>query len=257
MIDIHSHILPNLDDGARDLEESLNLCRMAEQDGVRTIVATPHMMEDHYDYDPEVIVLKFAELSHFVKKARLDLEILIGAEVHIRPDLVQRIMDRKVLTLNNTGRYILLELPFQVIPPHTKEIIFELMLKRITPIIAHPERISEAQEDPNKIYDFISQGALAQVTAQSFTGKFGSKAKKCAMRLVEHNLAHIIASDTHSIDLRPPGLTEAVRIVSKIIGEDAALDMVTTTPLKVIMGESIGYLPEPARIKSNSFWFFR
>jgi len=257
MIDIHTHILPNLDDGAKNVEEALNLCRMAQRDGVKTMIATPHMMEEHYHYDPEVIILKFFELTHVLKKAKVNLEVVLGAEVHITPNLVQKVIDRKVLTLNNTGRYLLLELPFQRIPPQTKEIIFNLMLKKVIPIIAHPERIGEVQEDPNKLYDFISLGALSQVTAQSLTGKFGSKAKKCALQLIEHNLAHLIASDTHSTDLRPPGLTAAVKVAGKVVGEEAAQDMVTTIPQWILAGEPPGYLPEPTKIKPSSFWFFR
>ncbi len=257
MIDIHSHILPNLDDGAKNIEQALQLCRMAERDGVKTMVATPHMMDGQFSFGPETILLRFAELTSFLKKARINLEILPGAEIHITPNLVQKIIRREVLTLNHTGRYILLELPFQRIPPQTKEVIFDLMLNGITPIIAHPERNAEVQEDPNKLYDFISLGALSQITASSLTGRFGSKARKCAIRLIEQNLTHIIASDTHSPDLRPPGLTEAVKTVGKIIGQEAAWNMVSLFPEKILRGEPLDRLPKPTRSKSSSFWFFR
>jgi protein-tyrosine phosphatase len=257
MIDIHSHILPGLDDGAKDIEQSLTLCRIAVQDGVKTMVATPHMVDGNHTYNPETVSLRFAELTSFLNRAKINLEILPGAEVHINPNLLDLIAQRKVLTLNDTGRYLLLELPFRIIPPHTKELIFNLRLKGITPVIAHPERISEVQQDPNKLYDLISVGALSQITAYSLLGKFGSTAKKCAIQLIEHNLTHIIASDTHSPDLRPPGLTEAVKVASKLVGKDVALRMVTTTPKKVIMGEPQEDLPEPKPIKSGFLRFFR
>jgi protein-tyrosine phosphatase len=256
MIDIHSHILPNLDDGAINLAQALQLCRMAERDRVKTMVATPHMLNDQFSFGLETIFLRFAELTSFLKKAKINLEVLLGAEIHLALNLRQKITRREVLTLNETGRYILLELPFQRIPPQTKEVIFDLKLNQITPIIAHPERIAEVQEDPNKLYDFISLGALSQITASSLTGRFGSKAKKCAIRLIEQNLTHIIASDAHSPDSRPPGLTEAVRIASKIIGQEAAQNMVTILPQKILKGEPLDHLPEPIQSKSNSFWFF-
>lgn len=256
MIDIHCHILPNLDDGAGSLEESLDMCRIAVKDGVKTIVATPHQQNGVYQNSSKGILNAVTALRATLKKEQIPLELLPGADVHIDVDTAEKILAGEIMTVNNNQRYFLLEFPAHSIPPNIEKLIFNLVVKNIIPILTHPERIAEVQEHPNRIYDIVAMGVLSQITAMSITGGFGSRAQKCAKTLLKHNLAHIIASDAHSKDYRPPILSEAVNVVSRMLGEERALEMVETFPQQVIRGEPVYDLPPPLKIQRKLFWFF-
>jgi len=256
MIDIHCHILPNVDDGPTNLEETLEMCRMALADGITTIVATPHQQNGVYNNSSASILKNVETVSLALKKEDIPLEILPGADVYIEVNTGEKITQGEIMTLNNTRRYFLLEFPAHTTPPNIDKIIFDLLLKNITPILTHPERIIEVQEHPGRIYDLVSQGVLSQITAMSITGEFGRLVQKCAKTLLKHNLAHIIASDAHSVNSRPPILSKAVNVVGRMLGEDVAADMVTTIPSLVIRGEPILNLEPPIPIKRKFFGFF-
>ncbi len=255
MIDIHCHILPGVDDGAQTLEETLEMCRMAVADGITTTVATPHQQNGVYQNSSESILKNVETISAVLKESKISLEILPGADVYVEVNTGEKIEKGEVLTLNNTRRYFLLEFPAHTIPPNIGKIIFNLLLKNFTPIITHPERIIEVQENPNRIYDLVSQGALSQITAMSITGEFGSRIQKCAKTLLKHNLAHIIATDAHSVNSRPPILSESVKVAGRMLGEDLAANMVTTVPSVVIRGEPILSLETPMPVKRRFFGF--
>lgn len=256
MIDIHCHILPAVDDGPETLKETLDMCRIAVEDGITTIVATPHQQNGVYHNTAQGIIKKVEEINLALKKAGIALELLPGADVHIDVQTGEKIRQGEIMTVNNTGRYFLLEFPAHSIPPNIDKLIFHFLLNNTTPILTHPERIAEVQEHPNKVYELVSLGALSQITAMSLTGEFGSRAQKCAKTLLKHNLAHIIASDAHSVDHRPPVLSNAVKIASRIVGEEDAAEMVTTVPQQVIRGETVLNLEAPTPVKRKLFWFF-
>ena len=176
--------------------------------------------------------------------------------MHIEVDTAEKILQGEIMSINNTKRYFLLEFPAHAIPLNIDKLIFNLLLKGITPVLTHPERILEVQENPNRIYELVSMGVLSQVTAMSVTGEFGTKVRKCARMLLKHNLAHIIASDAHSADYRPPILSDAVKVVSRLLGEERAMEMVTTVPLQIIRGEPVQVLMPPTKIRRKLFWFF-
>lgn len=256
MIDLHCHILPNVDDGPETLQETLEMCRMAVADGITTIVATPHQQNGVYQNSAEKILKKVEEVALELKHANIPLELLPGADVHIDVHTGDKIRQGEIMTVNNTGRYFLLEFPAHSIPPNIEKIVFNLLLKNITPILTHPERIAEVQEYPDKIYNLVSSGVLSQITAMSLTGEFGPRAQKCAKTLLKHQLAHIIATDAHSVTGRPPLLSKAVEAASRIVGREEAMTMVTTIPLHVLRGEPVLNLPPPLHIKRKLFGWF-
>jgi protein-tyrosine phosphatase len=257
MIDIHCHILPGIDDGAKDLQETLEMGKIAVADGITTIVATPHQQNGVYHNSSEVILKNVETVTLALNSARIALEILPGADVYIDVKTAEKIIRGDLMTINNTGRYFLLEFPAHTVPPNIDKIIFNLLLKNIIPILTHPERIIEVQENPNQVYELVLMGVFSQITAMSLTGGFGRQAEKCAKTLLKHNLAHIIASDAHSVDSRPPVLSEAVQVASRIVGKEYATDMVTTFPHHVIKGESIPHLAPPIPVKRKFFGLFR
>ncbi len=231
MIDIHAHILPGMDDGPASIEESLEICRMAAADGIKNIVATPHINDDLYNNNRDNILEKVKELNRLTKEEGIDIEIMPGADIHFSPRFFH-LLDNGYCIGINDSRYLLIEFS-QVLPPNCEDLIFNLKAKGYTPIISHPERNHDIQRNPDRLRRLIDSGALAQLTAMSLTGGFGYIAKRSAKFLLEQGMIHIIATDAHSPDKRPPILSRAVRVAGRIVGEDVAYSMVCNTPMRI------------------------
>ena len=243
MIDIHTHILSGLDDGARDLDESLKMCHLSYRDGIKTVVATPHTLNGVYQNDRSTILQKVQELNEALHSA-LSLSILPGADVHFCSDLVHRFEQGEIETVNDKGRYMMIEFPSQGVPSRAEEVLFQLLAKRIIPIITHPERNVEFLQRPHRYYGMIRMGCLGQVTAMSLTGEFGSLVKRVAERLLRNRLIHIIASDAHSSNGRPPILSRGLNVAATIVGKEEARRMVTEYPQSILEGRRPD-IPEP------------
>ncbi len=239
MIDIHTHILPFLDDGAETIEESIELCKIAADDGIKTIVATPHSQDGVYEAKSDEILKMVKILNLKLKENQIDLRILPGAELHINEGLGESIKKGYALTINNSKKFILLELPFFFVPPGTDKFIFSLKSIGIVSIIAHAERITKFQKNPEILGQLVKLDTLVQVTAQSLTGDFGSRERKCSEWLLKHKLVHFIASDVHSLKGRPPILSRALEKAANIIGEVEAEALVYKNPSKIINGLDI------------------
>ncbi|MCP5003118.1 MAG: hypothetical protein GY941_04075 [Planctomycetes bacterium] len=234
MIDIHSHILPSLDDGPNTFEESIEMCKIAVNDGISTIVATPHSTDGVYEAKGDDILKSVEVLNLKLEVAHIDLKILPGAELHVNDRLLEKINNGYALTMNNNNKHILLELPFFFIPPGTEKLMFNLKSMGITSIIAHAERITFFQRNLKSLERLVEAGSMVQVTAQSLTGSFGSRERKCAERFLKRKLVHFIASDAHSAKNRPPVLSRAVEKASRIIGKDEADALVFENPRHII-----------------------
>ncbi|MCK5534449.1 tyrosine protein phosphatase [bacterium] len=233
MIDLHSHILPELDDGAKTVEEALQMCRIAEADGITTIVATPHSMNGIYLNKKETVCRKVDEFNNTLKKEEININVLPGLDLHLYPELILHLKEGKILTLNNHGCYLIIEFP-EVISSHIESVCFNLQVLGVIPVISHPERNYFFRKNPQVLQGFVNRGALVQVTAMSITGEFGKEAEKAVKNFLKKNLVHIIATDAHSIDRRPPLLSSAVKVAAKIVGKEQAWRMVTTIPEKII-----------------------
>lgn len=238
MIDIHTHILPAIDDGPTTMTESLEMCRIAVNDGIKKMIATPHVQNGMYDLDANKVLEKIHLLNQLVKQEGLDLVIFPGAEVHLSDRLLDAeiLKESSILTLNGGRKYILLEFPFQWVPSGTEHVIFKLRSMGLTPILPHLERNFKIQRDPSMIRHFAEMGAILQVTAQSITGDFDAAPMKCALWMLKNNLIHVIASDAHSPAGRPPILTKALKVVSDKLGEEAAKKMVLDHPRIILEG---------------------
>lgn len=259
MIDIHCHILPALDDGPETIEEALKMARVAVNDGIRTIVATPHAQSQTrssqcggHKTSPGQILNEVERFNRTLREERISLTVLPGSDVPLDCNILDDIKNHKVMTVNNNPGYIMLELPSFGVPRNLPDLIWELKLSGITPIFSHPERNEAIQENIDMLYDFIMQGALSQITAMSLTGEFGKRPQKCAVSLLKRNLAHIIATDAHSVRRRPAILSRALEAAGKIVGISHALEMVTGIPDKIIKGEPL-HVPEPAKKKNRFF----
>jgi protein-tyrosine phosphatase len=230
MIDIHTHILPGVDDGPSALEESLEMARIAVRDGIRIMVATPHCLNGVYVNWRQDILSACAEFNSALGKARIPLTVLPGSEVHLSPEIMDALENNRLMTLNDTGRYLSLELPDQFIHKSVIRLINRFRHMGITPIITHPERNIAIQHDVTMLSDLISAGALSQITAGSLTGKFGRYAFNCCQEILEQKMVHFMASDAHSARARPPKLSEAFIRLSFLIGKNRAENIMFKTP---------------------------
>jgi protein-tyrosine phosphatase len=244
MIDLHSHILPGIDDGAKDQEEALEMARLAVADGIRVMVATPHLFK-HKTVDLDAINEKGVILEHLnrfrdrLAAEGIALEILPGCDVPLSLEALSLLAEDRVLTVNDGKRYLLLELPHFSIPPTLEDICFRLQSLGLTPIITHPERQPLIQERPERLRRLVDLGCLAQLTAGSLTGSFGRGIARVSRQLVKKGYIHLLASDAHNTRGRPPILSQAVSELSKLIGPEQARAMVAQTPEKIIKGEPV------------------
>ncbi len=236
MIDLHTHILPGLDDGAKDIEQSLAMAQIAADDGITMLAATPHVISGEIDNRKEDILQKVKELNDLLDSVGIPLQILPGAEYRLEPDLPQRLAAGELLTINDTGQYLLVELPATMVPDYTGRILYDLQLQGITPIIAHPERNGGFEQDPELLQDLISRGILAQITSASITGQFGKSVKKTALKILQEGSAHLIASDAHSSHGRSPVLSGAFLELENRWGTDYARTLTAETPRLIIAG---------------------
>jgi protein-tyrosine phosphatase len=246
MIDLHCHILPGLDDGAERLEESIEMARIAEKDGIEKIVATPHLFRDNLGYgDLSIIEEKKEELNQALKANDIKVEILAGAEVNISHNLIEQIREnRSHLTLHQSS-YMFVEFPPDHVFSGVKELFFELMSEGINPIIAHPERNSVFIHHPGSLYELLQMGALAQANSGSFLGRYGRTVESAVLRLLQLNLIQFIGSDGHNTRSKAPRLSEAVSMAASLIGEEGARALVKENPQAVLDDQPISYFPEP------------
>ncbi len=219
MIDIHSHILPAIDDGAATMEESVAMARIAAKDGISAMVATPHAFDGVYDSCRADILDGCHRLNDFLELNEIPVKIFPGQEVRLTPELLESIDADRVLTLNSS-QYILIELPMHVLPNYLTDIIQSIRFRNLVPIIAHPERNPVLMTHMDIAKDLIYSGALFQITAGSFTGMFGRDVKKCAVHYARMGMVHFVGSDAHSFKRRTPFMSKGFRVLSKIIGED-------------------------------------
>ncbi|MBU3178160.1 exopolysaccharide biosynthesis protein [Clostridium estertheticum] len=210
MIDIHSHILPGIDDGSKDMEMSIKMLKIAEEKGTKTIVATPHYIRGRYENHYDKIFDLHQEVQVAAKNAGLKIEVLLGQEVMLDKYALNLCKEKKIRGINETS-YMLIEFPMDKLPNDALDLIYELKVLGTKPIIAHPERYEYIIDSPAGINDFITEGCLFQINAGSLQGLFGKKVQKCAKLLVKEGLVSFIASDAHSINRRCPGLIEGFR----------------------------------------------
>lgn len=237
MIDLHSHIIPAIDDGAQSWEEAISMCRMAWEDGIQIIAATPHVFNGVYQPDIANIVDQCAQLQNRLRSEKISIQIIPGAEVHSCINLPELLRAQPTLTMNGKGRYFLLEFPHTTLPPNAEQFIFELMLHDYVPIIAHPERNARIQDDASLLEKLVSRGALCQVTAMSLTGNFGKRAKECVYKLLRSGCVHLVASDAHGTVTRPPILSKARQQMLECVGADKTRELFEVFPKKILEGE--------------------
>jgi protein-tyrosine phosphatase len=236
MIDIHAHILPGVDDGAADLDTTLAMCAMAAKDGTTIMVATPHEGMGNWRTPRRDVLSKVATLNKTIDQSGIPLKILPGADVLLTSDTTDRLSTGELTTVADTGSFMLIELPAVFAPEFIRRQVFALKIKGVTPIITHPERNELAMHTQGLMENLVRSGALIQVTAGAFTGSFGRRVRSNAISLLLRRMAHVVASDCHDTETRPPGLSDACAVIAEHMGEDEARAMSHARPLDIING---------------------
>ena len=251
MIDLHTHLLPDWDDGAKDWDDLAKMIEIAQADGVRKIGLAPHLYRlNKYDSDIPLLKLKLAQFK--LKTAGCPVLFYEGTEVFIHHEIIPALRDHG-LTVNGSN-YFFIEFPSEYVLPGVKDFFFNIRRAGFIPIISHPERNAGFQDRPELLADLIKMGCLAQVTAKSLTGSFGPLVKKTAEMFVARNLVHLIASDAHDPVRRPPVLSKGVEEARKIVGDKKAVAMVTSIPQAILDNQAIGDWGEPVLPAKEKKW---
>lgn len=245
MIDIHHHLLFGLDDGAKDIEISQAMARMAADDGITHIVCTPHA-NAHYRFDPAINLERLEQL-----RERLDDRVTLGlgCDFHLSFENIEDARKNPTKYTINGKKYLLVEFADLSIPQQMTQVFYEFLLAGIQPIITHPERNATIQNNPQRLDEWLRSGCLAQITASSITGRFGRGAMSFAHKLLNENKIHFLATDAHNLESRPPRMKEAYEFVAKRWGAETAERLCVVNPRAAFYGEELG--PQPEMLESK------
>ena len=242
MIDLHCHLLPGIDDGAKTLADALDMARAAVEDGINTAVMTPHLHPGRYENTRSSTVKPLREFRAALRKEQIALEISVAAEVRLAVEILPLLEQDEVPFLGEMDGYriMLLEFPHGHITHGAENLIQKLLDKKIRPIIAHPERNKDVIRDLAKIKSFVEMGCLLQLTASAVAGRFGEGPHLRARQLLELGVVNVLATDAHNLKGRRPELREGMLAAAEILGQEAAHDLVYQRPLAIIGDSYVG-----------------
>jgi protein-tyrosine phosphatase len=250
MIDIHSHILPELDDGSNSLEQSVEMLRIAARSGTTAMVASPHANPE-FNFDPAVVERKIAELQAAAGDA---VRVYYGCDFHLQYDnITDALRNPRKYTVNHKC-YLLVEFSDLAIFQTTNEVFRSLLAAGMVPIITHPERNSLLRQRLNDLRRWVQEGVLLQVTSESFFGHWGKKARSFTELLMEQGLVHVVASDAHDTEHRRPSLKEARQYVSRRFSEDLAVRLFEANPRAIVNGEPVDANDPALRVKKRRWY---
>lgn len=252
MIDIHSHILPNIDDGSKDKEMSLDMAQLYIENGYTEVIATPHWIEFGGTPKRDRVIEVVSAFNRRLEAEGMKLKIHLGNEFFITPKLLQYVEEKQGATMNNSD-YVLIELPMRGYPQYVESVLFSFQLKGYKPIIAHPERYFFYREDPNRLVKLIERGIFTQMNFPSLTGQYGKEVQKAAVTFLEHKLIHFVGTDAHSNRRRSPKVKQAVDMLRDLVGEEELTEMTLTRPQKIIDNATFE-IESPMEIKRKR-WF--
>lgn len=243
MIDLHSHLLPGIDDGSKSLEMSLEMAKIAVADGIIVMACTPHIQPGVYDNHPADILEGVKRLEKALADAGIVLRLVGGSDIHVVPDLVSKLKLGEVLPLAR-GRYFLFEPPHHIAPPGLLQLAKDAIAAGYVPVLTHPERLTWIENQYQLICDLDEAGCAIQLTAGSITGGFGERPKYWAKRMLEEGRVDIIASDAHHPRRRAPVLSEARKEVASWLDEASAANFLIKNPMLILRNHP---LPQKSR----------
>lgn len=255
-VDMHCHLLPGIDDGAKDWEQSLAMARLAVDDGTTTIVATPHQLGNYSQNRGDEIRLLTAELQEKLEAADVPLTVLPGGEIRIEPGMVKRVVEGDLLSLGDHQRHVLLELPHELYVP-LEPVLDELAQRRMVGILAHPERNRGLLRQPELVESLVDAGCLMQITAGSLCGTLGSDALAFSEWMVTQGLVHMVATDAHGPRSRRPLMGRAFDRSCELADESTAAALCCENPSLVAEGQTVQAGRRAERTKRRGGWWAR
>jgi len=233
MIDLHSHILPGIDDGSKSIEMSLKMARIATADGIRILACTPHVRPPTYNNNSFNITSAIHALQCRLDQEEIDLKLVLGGDIHINRDIIEKLHNKTIPSLNGS-RYFLFEPPHNVMPPHLVRFCGKVLTAGYIPVLTHPERLSWIENHYNVITKLDEIGVAIQITAGAITGDFGRTAKYWSERLLAENRTDIIASDAHDTTHRIPVLSKARDFIANFCDEETAKRLTFGNPRRIL-----------------------
>ena len=251
MIDIHHHCLPDIDDGPREWDEAVEMCRASLADGIDTIIATPHVLRGRWrTYSPLELQARLDELRRRVGDSP---RLLLGSEYFFAHDVVETLASGHAIVPLAGSRYVLIELAANSVPPMFEQPLYRMQLEGWTPILAHPERNLVFQNHPELLAAYIGHGAKTQVTLSSLTGEFGPEAKHSAINLVKGNFVHFVATDAHNMTRRAPRVAAAAAVLRELAGDAVADALMVRNPRCVVEKRPLEFDPDPVFEQNRGF----
>ena len=238
MIDFHTHILPNIDDGSRSIDETFNLIKEAKEVGFDGIILTSHYIENFYETDVPERDVWVKAISENLGAKGIDTDLYLANEIYISENMMGLLEQRKASTINNSC-YVLFELPLNEEPLNLYDVIYSLQENKLIPILAHPERYSFVQKEPELIYDLIEKGVLMQANFGSILGIYGEKAQMIVRKFFESNMIHFLGTDVHRQNSIYPKVPEALVEITKIIGDEKVKELTKINPRLVLHNKKI------------------
>jgi protein-tyrosine phosphatase len=243
LIDLHSHILPEVDDGADSVETALAMAEMAVADGIEVMACTPHFMPGMYDNQAADIRMRVNHLNEILIERGINLALVTGSDAHIRPDFLTCLREGTILTLHDS-RYVLFEPPHNLLPQRLEDLLFNITMSGFVPILTHPERLKWIEQSYDVFVTLAKQGVWMQITAGSLTGRFGKRPQYWSQRMLAEGLVSILATDAHNTRSRPPLLSEAYHYAVAEVGTGEANHLVVTRPQCVLENAEVEQVPE-------------
>lgn len=240
MIDIHSHIIPNVDDGARSVEETFNILKEAQEAGFTDVILTSHFLLNYYETNAQELIFWKDKLQEVLDQRGPNIKLHSGMEIYISNQMEELMQKNKLLTLANS-RYMLIELPIASNVQYLDYVIYYLEAKGIKTIIAHPERYKCVQKDPDIVEEYIEKGCLIQCNYGSIVNLYGREAEKTIKTLLKKNQVHFLGSDVHRENGTYLIILDAIKKIRKIIGENKINELTTINPKKILQNEEWQY----------------
>ena len=238
MIDFHSHILPNIDDGARNIEETICLVKEAEKVGFEAIISTSHYMEGYYETNTPEREVWINVIYQKLQDEKVKMKLYMGNEIYLSDQIVQLLAEEKASTINDTS-YVLFEMPLNIEPLNLYNVVYEMIQNKLIPILAHPERYTFVQQSPEIIQKLIEKGVLMQANYASIDGYYGKKAQVIVKKILKNNMVHFLGSDVHRPNTIYPKIPQILTKLENIIGKEKLEQITTTNPKLVLQNKRI------------------
>lgn len=247
MIDFHTHIIPNIDDGSRSIEETFNLIKEAKEAGFEGIVLTSHYIENYYETDVLERDIWVKAIADNLKTKGIETNLYLANEIYMSDNIMNLLINGKASTINNSS-YVLFEMPLNAEPMNLYDVIYSLQENKLIPVLAHPERYSFIQKEPELVYDLIEKGVLMQANYGSILGQYGEKAEIIVKKFFEANMIHFLGSDVHRQNTVYKRIPQALEKIRNVVGDKKLEELTTINPRLALNNKKIE-IEEPEEVK--------